>query len=407
MSEKSPRFTFLALPMVALSILIVIYEIFLMPRDTEISRVQFPDKTQVVTYLPDASSEQSLKIIRFDADGYTRLDGTIYWKSGLIEDLKYRRDNTVASSLEYYAKNNGDGWNTRVQKCSESTFAADGLTYRTHKVYRRDGTLERTGEQLSATYLSIYYFADGKTVQRERTFDHKHRYRSEKIFREDGSILATIFSETSKPTETATTLYRPDGTMSAMFTKHPINGEHGEVFADDGSTVLVEYQRDYYNVQEIFRDAKGNLLQERDGSRMGGLLTVRHYRHSDQKMDYRQRWLLRYTVGPEADNLTLRRVEYYDFTNNRACEISMTPAGDIISTVTCPEANGGSSIKILDSDGKTVKSIQHKTKSGTTKVETPRGLTVTFDPAWFENRRPMSLPNFEDVGAPPPVYDYH
>lgn len=407
MSEKSPGFKVLALAVLAALAIAVVYFQFFMPRDVEISRKMFPDKTQEVAYLPDSSAEQRLKVILFDTDGFTKIRGTIYWKNGIIEDITFRKDNTLATSLEHYARDDKEGWNVRAEKRSEATFAKDGESYLTHRVLRKDGTLERSGEQLSSTYLTKYYYPDGTTVQRERTFDQRHRFRTEKLYRPDGTLLASIYSEKGDPTDTSTSLYRPDGTMSAIFTRHPTNGEEGQVFAANGSTVLAEYHRDYFNVQEIYRDEEGHLIQVREGSRMGGLLTVRHYRQGDFVMDFRQRYLMPYTMGPEAEKVKLRRIEYYDFAAKRACEISMYPDGLRVATITCPEANGGQTIKQIDEDGKTVKAIQHKAKSGKVRVETPKNQVISIDPRWLENTRPLALPNFVDVDAPPMVYDYH
>jgi hypothetical protein len=122
MSEKSPGFKVLALAALAALAIAVVYFQFFMPRDVEISRKMFPDKTQEVAYLPDSSAEQRLKVILFDTDGFTKIRGTIYWKNGIIEDVTFRKDNTLATSLEHYARDDKEGWNVRARKAQRSHF---------------------------------------------------------------------------------------------------------------------------------------------------------------------------------------------------------------------------------------------------------------------------------------------
>lgn len=379
----------------------------------EIGRIKFPDKTQVVAYLPEASSGQSLRLIRFAADGRTRLSGTIFWSSGLIEDLSFSK-NVLVSSVEYYPVDDkaDDPHTVRGHKRADSKFAADGLTYTYHAVYRPDGTLERLGQLLQAggSYQSTFYFEDGKTVSRERIFDALKHYKQEKIFRRDGSLVASIYSKEGDISKTETSLYRDDGSLYAQFTRDPVDGEKGHVYAADGHTMLLEYVRDYYSLQEFHLDTNGNLLQNRDGSRMGGLMTVRGYRQVNGKMlmEYRQRWTLVQTVGPEADKHRLLRVEYFDFVAKRTCEIQMDNTGTRPTAVTCPEKDGSSTVSRLDFDGVTVKEIDKLSKRNQLiSSQTGHHQKLVFSDQWFIDYRPTALPNWQDESAPPPLYDYH
>ncbi len=143
---------------------------------------------------------------------------------------------------------------------------------------------------------------------------------------------------------------------------------------------------------------------------MGNLLTVRAYREvgGQMLMAYRQRWMMTHTLGPDAEKVKLRRVEYYDFAAKRACEIQMDVAGTTPKTITCPEANGTSTVKRLGEDGITVDTIDTLSKSNKV-VATAKGNGAKVDiPAeWLQNIRPTPLPNFKDEDAPPPVYDFH
>ncbi|MCA0315202.1 MAG: hypothetical protein LCH63_15410 [Candidatus Melainabacteria bacterium] len=411
MTHTTKAKRWLGISLAILGTLFLLYVVFLAGRDKEISRVVLPDKTQEVAYLPDPSTGQRLKLIRFAQDGFTRISGTIFWKSGLIEDLTFGGPaNAVTSSIEYYPLNEGDGKDTRGIKRSDSRFAVDG-SYTYHAVYRADGTMERIGElQPMGGYNSTFYFEDGKTVWRQRNFDEKKRYRAEKIFRRNGTLFASIYSEAGDPNKTSTMLYREDGTTSASFTRDPIDGERGKVYDLDGQTMLVEYARDYYNVQEIFLDKAGNLLQVRDGSRMGNQLVVRGYEKSKDKMImvYRQRWMMTQTVGPDADKIKLRRVEYFDAANDRACEIQMDKEGLVPTTISCPEANGGQTVKKLSEDGLTIKSVEVYNKNRQLAGSSNgNGAKVNIPHQWLENIRPTPLPDFKDEDSPPKVYDFH
>ncbi|HMW91127.1 MAG TPA: class II aldolase/adducin family protein, partial [Candidatus Obscuribacter sp.] len=96
------------------------------------------------------------------------------------------------------------------------------------------------------------------------------------------------------------------------------------------------------------------------------------------------------------------------WTLNRACEIQMDVAGTTPKTITCPEANGTSTVKRLGEDGITVDTIDTLSKSNKV-VATAKGNGAKVDiPAeWLQNIRPTPLPNFKDEDAPPPVYDFH
>lgn len=413
-SQIAGRLRHLAILVIVAVFASIIYGEFFSGDAREIARIKFPDKTQVVAYLPEASTGQSLRLIRFAADGRTRLSGTIYWNSGLIEDLAFSK-NVLVSSVEYYPEDDkeNDPHTIRGQKRGEAKFAADGLTYVYHAVYRKDGTLERLGQLLaSGNYRSVFYFDDGKAVERERIFDQLKHYQQEKIYRRDGSLLASIYSKAGDYSKTETSIYRADGSLLADFVRDPIDGEKSHVYAEDGRTMLVEYVHDYYGVQEIFLDKSGNLIQNRDGSRMGGLLTVRGYRLVNGKMlmEYRQRWTLTQTIGPDADKHRLLRVEYYDFVAKKSCEIQMDVAGTTPRSVTCAESDGTSTAQYLDGDGVTVKRTARLSKSG--RIISSRDLSegarqLHFPGQWFENYRPTPLPEWKDEGAPPPLYDYH
>lgn len=381
-------------------------------KEREIARAAFADKTEEVAYIPDLATEQRLKLIRFDKDGVTQLSGTIYWNSGLIEDLKFSK-NVVVSSIEYYPLDNkeGDAHVIRGSKRAVSQFA-DGNTYTYHAVYRPDGTLERLGRLLQAggSYQSTFYFEDGKTVSRERIFDALKHFRQEKIYRLDGSLLASTYSKAGDFSKTETSLYRADGTLYADFTRDPIDGEKGHVYSLDGKSMMLEYVRDYYSLQEIFLDERGNLIQNRDGSRMGGLLTVRGYTQVQGKMlmQYRQRWTLTQTIGPEANKHRLLRVEYFDFVARTTCEIQMDVAGTTMASVSCPQKDGSAIVQRLSADGTTVQSIDRVSRSG--KVVSSlsgNSKTISFPEQWLKDHRPTPLPEWKDAEAPPPLYDFH
>lgn len=412
MKIPSHTILFLAIMFVLTLAMFAVQSHLMSNRDREISRVTFGDKTQEVAYIPDPATQQRLKLIRFAKDGITQLSGTIYWNSGLIEDLTFA-ENIVTSSVEYYPLDDkvGDAHMIRGAKRGVSKFA-DGVTYTYHAVYRPDGTLERMGKLLQAggSYQSTFYFEDGKTVSRERIFDGLKHFRQEKIYRRDGSLEASIYSKAGDFNKTEASLYRDDGTLYADFTRDPIDGEKGHVYAADGNSMILEYVRDYYSLQEIFLDAYGNLIQNRDGSRMGGLLTVRGYKQVNGKMlmQYRQRWTLSQTIGPDANKHRLLRVEYYDFVAGQTCEIQMDVSGTAIASVTCLQKNGSATVQRLSADGTTVQSIDRVSKSGKIISSVGGGSkTVAFPEQWLKDYRPTPLPQWKDTDAPPPVYDYH
>lgn len=380
-------------------------------QDQDIALATFAEKTDEIAYIPDPSTEQRLKLLRFARDGVTPLAGTIYWNSGLIEDLTFARG-VLVSSVEYFPldKKDTDAHIIRGPRRAVSKFA-EGSTYTYHAVYRADGTLERLGQlQAAGTYQSTFYFADGKTINRERIFDNQKHFRQEKIYRPDGSLLASIYSKAGDYNKAEASIYRADGSLYADFTRDPIDGEKWHVYAADGKSLIVEYARDYYGLQEIYLDEHGNLIQNRDGSRMGGLMTVRGYTQVNGKMLmlYRQRWTLTQTIGPEANKHRLLRVEYFDFARQRTCEIQMDVNGTSATSVSCPEKDGTTTVQRLAADGTTVQAIDRVTKAGKTiSSRSGNDKTISFPEEWLKDYRPTPLPQWQDLDAPPPVYDFH
>lgn len=376
--------------------------------DKEISRTVFPDHTQVITYLP-ADQSQAIKLITVGEDGVTPVSGKIIYKDkapwfAMTEDLKFRADGTLSENSQHYARNKDSG--AELLR-SVGKFAADGVTYVYHEVYRPDGTLERKGELLRpGNYQTTYFYEDGKSINRLRLFDSKKNFVSEKVLRLDGSTIA--FTQTAPQGAMITTLYWEDDKMRATFTSLPSGAEKGEVYDRDGHTLLAEYERDPWSLQEIYHDAAtGKLLQARQAVRMQGQLVVSIYSPVDFVMEAKQSFVLQSLIGPQAESPRLRRIDYWDRTNKWACLIRMNTDGVTPKDDTCPTKEGGTITRTLG-DGGLITNVEIKDKNGKT-ISSQKPASATIDkinPDWLANKRPVELPSYMDKDAPPRLYDY-
>lgn len=315
------------------------------------------------------------------------------FRDGQKEEIRFRSDGTVSERTRTYATVNGD----IGQVQSHATYAKDGMTYMSHDVYRGDGTLERSGRgERDGRYVQTYYFEDGRSIERLRNFGRLKEFVSETIYRRDGSILAGI-SVTVEELELGITLYAPNGKVQATMFRTKI-GEKGYVFAEDGTTAVLEYAWDPYSRVAGYSDTTGRLLQKVD---MHFNRLVIAFLAKDEKRTYTQ-------IRRDNDGV-LRKVEERSFGDDSSGRlirtITMNRDGTHPESVSYP-GEQSTIVKTLDDNGFVVRI--DLTKGGkVVRSETPSQSQKEVIPAEaLEKPLPTAeQPKFR-LSGPPLVYDY-
>lgn len=386
------------------------------PREKTFGEIHFADRTMVRIILPPSNSGQEIRYDYFADDLRTRLRSVIEYRDGSEENMTYRADGTRMEASVYFPS---DPQSPQARKLkAKARYALDGKTYAYHEVYRLDGSLERQGEALGTGYYRHrYYLTDGKTVERERLFDEKREFFSEKRYRSDGTLSAQV-SKGLIEGELAVTYYRPDGvTRASMIKKHPYNGEMGEVYAADGNRVVATFERSFWLAEERYFNDAGVLVQIRQAA--NGTLTIKSL--MPDRLRVHQIWYQPYIISDKPIPKRLRRVEVYAADGKTILQsFSTSPAKNqgqnqdqnldkvYVSSVTYPNPTGYT-VKYLNEDG-SVRVIQERNAKNEVLSETEvRSAEIVLIPAeWFDDRAPVALPVFKEstVDAPPMIYDY-
>ena len=367
----------------------------------DLANTGFPKRACSRVFLPAAGRPVVHRIEKCGQDGLPA-QAEVEFANGNFEVIKLRSDRTASESVEYFPGPKDSQPQTRRVR-SRATFDKDGVTYLTHQVYRLDGTLERSGRgQKDGRYETSYYYADGKTPSRIRQFWNK-KLASEKRFREDGSLLASLIVERG---EVSISLYSPGGARIANLVRSPMGVFGGDVFSDDGNTLIASFIRDNWNFQEYYFGAQGKRVQVRMGAIMFGNVSVGVY-DQDGKVAYIQVFRKRPKRGNVPEETILMQVSEFDQAQKVTRIIQMNNEGTRPFTVTEP-AGDGRIVSDLDSDTGRVLKRTHYDKTGkVVKTESgSRFKSPRIDPARLKDTPHIELPTYVDADAPPYVYDY-
>lgn len=326
----------------------------------------FPRRLPETLLLPAAGTGIVRGIDRYAGDGSK--ERFLEYEDGAAQHTSFRLDGTISQDRRYFPHEGGPA--EPVLK-SHATFDLDGKTYKSHEVFRQDGTLARAGKLLKdGRYETSYFFEDGKTAERVRIFSRgKKEFVNENLFRRDGSLKASISA--ADMGELYVTLYSEDGTKRTAAFYKGVTGEHGSVYAEDGETILVQFEHDYWTRTEVYYRKDGVMVQKRFAS--GGAMRI-SFLSSDGRTIYKQTWRL--ATGKHRQ--MLREVEELDFADKKLVRtIRMTKDGRRVDRVTY-------------ADG---------------KARGPGDAAVSRE-ALREPAPTAELPTFPFTTAPPLIYDY-
>jgi hypothetical protein len=360
---------------------------------------KFPKERNVRVMLPEAREKQKIRFDYYDPQTNIKLRSVATYLDQSEEEIIYRPDGSASESTQHYVGESG-----KILK-AHARYAANGITFVFHEVYRPDGTLERKGERLSSgMYQQQYFFEDGKNLYLDRHFNKKGRFQSQKRYRPDTRLESTTLVD---PVDTShsTTFYAADGTTPrAFYREHPSQGEAGEVYAADGKTVLAGFERSNWAGKEQYFDDKGVLIQIREINngtlKVKGLTTTGSF--------YQQIWYQPVVIGNEDSHKRLRKVEEYKKGfKDLIRTIAMLKDGSRPAKVIYPTAKG-TTVKLLSEDGY-ITDIELRDKSN--KLLSTRNVSAKKEKEpipdyFFKRERPMELPSSKDLLGPPLYYDY-
>lgn len=357
---------------------------------------RFPDKTNVRVFLPSAPSSQIVRYERFEDDGH-RSHVSIIYANGLTEEIEFRGDGTAERSVQSYP-DTGDG---KPGIRSEAQFDKTGRYFVGHKVFRNDGTLERTGElQRDGRYVSTYFFEDGVSQNRVRYFSTDKKLLQEKRFRKDGSVLsATTLTERG---DLSISLYNPEGARTASFQRSIVSGETGEIFTPDGKARIGLYNRTAWSNEEVYFDENENLTQRRTG--FLGSETVMVFLPPSEKPAYQQVWRKRPAQPDRPAQSILSRVQEFDENGlSRAIEMS-NDGTEPVQVIYYKK--GGREVRHLSKD-LTVLKVERYEGSTLVSITIPATpMQESIDLTRLQEQPHPTLPTYSDENAPPMLYDY-
>ncbi len=216
--------------------------------------VDFPEKlNHRVVVNPESDKESSH--IEYRKDDGTRVIAEIDYTNGVTSYVFYRPDGkAVAKVLDFYPEDNPDEEKRRLK--GETYFADDGHSLKTHLIYREDGTVERHGARLpDGMYKTVYFGADGKSVEKVRVFDQREYLFSEVAYREDGSIEYKTEKDDGYLT---TTSFREDGSVFSIV-ENVGTVQKGRYFQADGTTLKAKFEKYTWKLEFEYFDEKGVL----------------------------------------------------------------------------------------------------------------------------------------------------
>jgi antitoxin component YwqK of YwqJK toxin-antitoxin module len=188
------------------------------------------------------------------------------------------------------------------------TFQDDGRTYKSHQVYREDGTLERSGGRLAAgAYQTLYFNAKDGSVQRRLVFSNSSQLDEEESYSDTGTLIEK--TEKSGIGELKTTRWSASGILLSEIFDQGDGRRHGKLYYEDGKTVKIEFEHRGYEITANYFDKKGVIEFAVEYVLQGMGVTV--YGPGEKAL-YKQYWLLLSGTTLSDAKYRLVKVEEFD-----------------------------------------------------------------------------------------------
>ena len=364
-----------------------------------------------------------------DIDKGTEIIGrdgtTIYVRHGNLttEDLHYSPVTGQKEASEDYFATKVDG---SRQMHGQAKFEEDGTTYKSHAVYRPGtGLLERKGERFrDGHYQNSYMFEDGFTPERIRFFDAALQYFTETIYKWNAAHTSTyVYAKIVRGDMIGqyvgqywVSLYRESGSRFATLNE-AYGLESGQLFAEDGSTLLAEWGGDAFHSYYLSY-TPGSDVPTEDWLTVTGRTKLTFYDPKTHLVVRQQFWQERPDPSaPGGKRYLLMTAAQFDAHQKMIAEVEMSGNGSHPVSVSTLGNDGSVVVKKLDATGKRVIETEAQVPSGKTPVGplqpadksgvgTAAGEELAeIDPKLLMLPDRPQLPTFNDLG-PPRIYDY-
>jgi hypothetical protein len=357
---------------------------------------KFPSPAGNRVELPPEAGEE-IRYVYFADDGVTKRMTQIEYRSGVTSFTTYRADGTKSETRAFYPLGAGEA---KRQLRSLVTYADNGTSYKSHQVFREDGSLERNGGRLSnGGYQTLYFNAKDGSIQRTLVFDDNSKLEREDSFNDDGKLI----EKTEKVSEYAlkTTRYAADGTMLSEIVDETDGSRSGKFFYEDGVTSRMEFKVNAYSIEVNYFEKDGTAKYEVEYLTEG--MAIIQF-GADKKPAFKQYFAI--TGGKTLCDATFRLVKVEEFKGASGSYvyevrrlIGIAPDGKTPYRVITFVNNAWSYERDdaeLHADG-SVKSIQHYNSSNqvdSTKTFAPGVEHIALPPAMFVQ------PTFECLDPP-------
>jgi hypothetical protein len=341
------------------------------------------------------------------------------------EDIHYYPKSDTKRASEDYFATKADG---SRQMHGQATFEADGQTYKSHEVYRFDsGFLERKGERFrDGRYQHSYMFEDGFTPERVRIFDAALQYFTETIYKWNAAHTETyVYAKIVRGDMIGqyvgqywVSLYREGGNRFATLNE-AYGLESGQLFAEDGSTMLAQWGEDAFHSYYLTY-TPGSDVPTQDWETVTGRTKLTVYNPETHLVVRQQFWQERpEPTAPGGKRYLLMNAAQFDANQNLISKVEMSGNGSHAVSVSTLGNDGDVVVKKLDATGKRVIETERQAAPGKTPVSseplqsadksgvgTAAGEElVEIDPKLLMLPDRPSLPTFNDLG-PQRIYDY-
>jgi hypothetical protein len=444
----------LALSFGFVAVLVFIISYFSVSSAVSAKPDKFPDKLTHELHLPNNGKVWEMVRHHFQNGNRIRKDSFAIWdqsNDSVVEYASFREDESVWCSEKRYSETfinflaSAADHNYPEYRCGENApvvdskdlgilrriakFDTDNVSFLSHEVRRKDGSLERKGfKERDGRYHIQYFFPDGITVQRDRYFvrrlpvwrgnwknlsesqrfalqNYQYKLSFERVYQVGGilteSEIVLVDGNYHK------NIFNKDGVRVATIAQGDGITQSGDVYSGDGKVLLASYSRSPWMSEEQYFRPDGSLKEAR--LFYMGSNESRFFDENGQKVLYKQVWRNRPASGDSQARSILSRVHVYDYASKQEILIRMTNDGSKMSEVTFGISSLTSVVKTLNDEGLVVKT-EVKTSGQTNSVEEPAipDEKLVFDQHLFAKSEQVQFETFkfQDPDSPAWIYDY-
>lgn len=388
----------------------------------------FPNQHKQTVLIPRHDG-QVIAYYDYDRQGHVRIkrQGKIFYdekNDNVVETTTYRSDGTMDRSDKVFPLLSEQG-QTAYRRLA--LFDLDGVTFLRHEVYGKEGSLVRLGMRLpDKQYRIRYYYANGKTLLRDRHFTpypgSKHRYvglpvgskiedprlllqkyvlDNERTFRTDGSLQTEIYRLQESFYKR---FFNTKGKRIAIFSREVGGTMNGEIYTDDARLLRVTFSRKDDSLQAYFRRENGSYSQVRKVH--GNRMIDTYYGGTPNRPVYEQHWLKSKKKNGEPE-YTLSHI--LEFGDDLSVSRTITFQNGEPYSVIYAQPNSTTLFKYVDEQGYVLRT---ETKRGREVISftMPDEQTEqeTIFQSWLVRSAPVDVDSvrFEDPSSPPWIYDY-